>query len=346
VNFFTFLSWLNKMPPKKIPRKVRCLGIESTAHTVGIGIVDEHCSILANEKHMHQTQEGGLIPGELARHHYAHALEILEKALQKSGFGLKEMDAIAFSQGPGMGPALQVGALLARTLALQFNKPLIGINHCIAHVETGKALTKSKDPITVYASGGNTQIIGLENGRYRVFGETLDIGIGNLLDSFGRSLGMGFPAGPKIDELYFQSNQLVELPYSVKGMDLVFSGLLTAAEQQIGKIPTKNLAYSLMHTAFAMLTEVTERALAHTEKKEVLLVGGVAASKALQEMLGKMCSERKARLFVPPREACVDSGLLPAWQGLLEFRAGRRTEIKESVVNQRWRTDQVEADWV
>jgi tRNA A37 threonylcarbamoyltransferase TsaD len=157
---------------------------------------------------------------------------------------------------------------------------------------------------------------------------------------------MGFPAGPKIDELYFQSRNLVELPYSVKGMDLVFSGLLTAAEQKIGKVSQTDLCYSLMHTAFAMLTEVTERALAHTEKKEVLLVGGVAASKALQEMLEKMGKERGAKLFVPPREACVDSGLLPAWQGLIEYQAGRRMKINESVVNQRWRTDQVEVNWI
>ncbi len=323
-----------------------CLGIESTAHTFSVGIVDSNCGILANEKHMHVTESGGLVPSELAEHHYSHAAEVLEKALQKSGKKLEEIDLFSFAQGPGMGPALQVGALVARTLALQYQKPLLGVNHCVSHIEIGKALTNCKDPITVYASGGNTQIIGFENGKYRVFGETLDIGIGNLLDSFGRSLGMGFPAGPKIDELYFQSHHLVELPYSVKGMDLVFSGLLTAAEQKIGKAPEKDLAFSLMHTAFAMLTEVTERALAHTEKKEVLLVGGVAASKALQEMLGKMCNERGANLFVPPREACGDCGLLPAWLGLLEYKSGVRMKIEETAVQQRQRTDQIDVVWL
>ncbi len=327
-------------------KKLLCLAVESSAHTFGIGIVNGHCNILANEKHMHITEKGGLIPAELAEHHYKHAAEVLEKALQKSGKKLEEIDLFSFAQGPGMGPALQVGALVARTLALQYQKPLLGVNHCVSHIEIGKALTNCKDPITVYASGGNTQIIGFENGKYRVFGETLDIGIGNLLDSFGRSLGMGFPAGPKIDELYFQSHHLVELPYSVKGMDLVFSGLLTAAEQKIGTVPEKDLSYSLMHTAFAMLTEVTERALAHTEKKEVLLVGGVAASKALQEMLGKMCQERRAQLFVPPREVCVDNGAQIAWQGLLEFNAGRKQKIGDTAVNQRYRCDQVEVSWI
>lgn len=326
-------------------KKLLCCGIESSAHTFGIGIIDSDCTILANEKHMHITESGGLVPAELAEHHYRHAAEVLENALQKSGIRLGEIDLFSFAQGPGMGPALQVGALVARTLALQYNKPLLGVNHCVAHIEIGKALTKCGDPITVYASGGNTQIIGLESGRYRVFGETLDIGIGNLLDSFGRSIGMGFPAGPKIDELYFQSHELVELPYSVKGMDLVFSGLLTATEQKIGMVPEKDLSFSLMHTAFAMLTEVTERALAHTEKKEVLLVGGVAASKALQEMLGKMCEKRGAKLFTVPAGLATDNGAMIAWQGLLEFSAGRKQKIGDTQVNQRYRTDQAEVNW-
>lgn len=325
-----------------------CLGIESTAHTFGVGIVDSDCNILANERDMHITDSGGLIPRELADHHYRVALSVLEKAFEKSGLKPEEIDVISFAQGPGMGPALRIGALAARTLALQLQKPLLGVNHCIAHIEIGKAKTQCNDPITLYASGGNTQIIGLENGRYRIFGETLDMGVGNLLDSFGRTLGLGFPAGPVIDKLYFEADQgqLIELPYSVKGMDLVFSGLLTAAEQKIGKVPEKQLAFSLMHTAFAMLAEVTERALAHTEKKEVLLVGGVAASKALQEMLGKMCMDRNATVFVPPREAVVDNGAMIAWQGLIQHNAGERQRVEQTVVNQRFRTDHVKTHWL
>jgi len=194
--------------------------------------------------------------------------------------------------------------------------------------------------------GGHTQIIGYENGRYRVYGETLDIGIGNLLDSFGRALGLGFPAGPKIDEMYFEAKGFVELPYSVKGMDLVFSGLQTAAESKIGDVKKEDLCYSLMHTAFAMLTEVSERALAHTEKREILLTGGVAASKALREMLGKMCEERGARLFVPPREVCVDNGAMIAWQGLIERNAGRKMALKDTEILPKQRTDNVKGIWI
>lgn len=327
-------------------KKIVCLGIESTAHTFGVAIVDQNCKILANEKDSVTTEEGGMIPREVANHHFAVAAEVIERALQKSGLSPKDINVIAFSQGPGMGPCLKVGALAARALALAWDKPILGVNHPVGHIEIGKVLTKSKDPIVVYASGANTQIIGYQNGCYRVFGETLDTGIGNVLDSFGRSIGLGFPAGPVLDQWYFEKNNFIEMPYSVKGMDLVFSGLLTYAQQKANKQNQKDVAYSLLHTAFAMLTEVTERALAHTEKKEVLIVGGVAASKGLRQMMQQMCDDRGAKMFVPPFAACVDSGLLPAWQGLVEFRAGRKQKLEETAVNPMFRVDQVDVTWI
>ncbi|MFH1240562.1 MAG: KEOPS complex N(6)-L-threonylcarbamoyladenine synthase Kae1 [Candidatus Diapherotrites archaeon] len=326
-----------------------CLALESTAHTFGVGIVSDKnnkCNILANEKMSVVTETGGLIPRELADHHYENSAKVIHNALEKANLKINEIDLISFSQGPGIGNALKVGAVTARTLALKNKIPILGVNHCIAHIEIGKALTNAKDPITVYASGANTQIIGFENRKYRVYGETLDIGIGNLLDSFGRALGLGFPAGPKIDEMYFKKKNYIELPYSVKGMDLVFSGLQTAAERKIGKVDETDLAYSLMHTAFAMLTEVAERALAHTEKKEILLTGGVAASNALREMMKTMCEERGAELFVPPKSVCVDCGAMIAWQGIIEHKAGRKMEIKDTMILPKQRTDDVEVIWI
>jgi N6-L-threonylcarbamoyladenine synthase len=326
-----------------------CLGIESTAHTFGCAIVSDEggkCNILANEKHSVVTEEGGLIPRELRKHHQEHAVPVLKAALEKAKLGMEDVDLIAFSQGPGIGQALETGAVVARTLALKHGKPLLGVNHCVGHVEIGKTLTGCVDPIVVYVSGANTQIIGYEQGKYRVYGETLDIGIGNLLDAFGRKMGLGFPAGPVLDKMYFESENYVELPYTVKGMDLAFSGLQTAAVLRIGKERKEDLAYSLLHNAFAMVAEVAERALAHTEKKEILLTGGVAASKALREMLEKMCEDRGAKLFVPTFQACLDNGLLPAWLGIVMHKAGNRMNVEESMVDQRQRTDSVKVNWV
>jgi len=324
------------------------LGCESTAHTFGIGIVKGEkgkCDILANERAAFTTEEGGIKPRQAADYHIANSAGVLKGALEKAGVVWKEIDLIAFSQGPGLGPALEVGAAAARALSIAYGKPLLGVNHCVAHVEIGKALTGCADPIVCYVSGANTQIIGYETGRYRVYGETLDIGIGNLLDSFGRALGIGFPAGPKIDEMYFKAKKYVKLPYSVKGMDLVFSGLQTAAEQKIGKTNRTDLAYSLMHNAFAMVTEVTERALAHTEKKELLLTGGVAASKALREMMGKMCEEREAEMLVPPFGVCIDNGAQIGWLGIVMHEAGNRMKVEESGIKPKQRTDDIEVNW-
>ncbi|MCH7902443.1 N(6)-L-threonylcarbamoyladenine synthase Kae1 [archaeon] len=323
-----------------------CLGIEGTAHTAGIGIVDEKANVLANERDAFTTEEGGLIPRELAEHHVEKYPEVLRRAFKVSGLSWKDIDVISYSAGPGMGPALSTGATLARYLSLLHNKPLVAVNHCVAHIEIGKEKTGAKDPLVLYVSGGNSQIIGYESGRYRVYGETLDVGVGNLLDTFGRKMGLGFPAGPVIDKMYFEAKNYIELPYSVKGMDLNFSGLLTQAEQKIGKENKTDLAYSLMHTAFAMLTEVAERALAHTEKKEILLTGGVAASKALQKMVGEMCESRGVKMYVCPIPLALDNGAMIAWTGLIMAKNGRTVSIEKAKTDQRFRTDLETITWL
>ncbi len=361
---------------------MKCLAIESTAHTFGVALVESDlnktnyekatCNILSNEKDSYTTTSGGMIPRELAEHHFRVAPTVLDNALKKANVKLSEIDLVAFSIGPGIGNALRCGAIFARQIALKINKPLIGVNHCVAHIEIGRKLCGAKDPVMLYASGANTQIICYENGYYRVFGETLDTGIGNFLDAFGRELGLGFPAGPSLDKIYFEGTQAkanafagrseatasprnyIELPYTVKGMDLAFSGLLTNATNKIpligkeinGKTLTKeDLVYSALHTAFAMLTEVTERALAHTEKKEVVLGGGVGCSKALQEMVTKMCEERDAKLFVPPNSVMVDNAAMIAWTGILMHVNGVKTNVTSSEILPKQRTDDVKVTW-
>jgi len=343
---------------------MKCLAIESTAHTFGVAIVESDlnktnydkatCNILSNEKDSYTTTCGGMIPRELAEHHFRVAPIVLENALKKANVTLKDIDLVAFSIGPGIGNALRCGAIFSRQIALKINKPLIGVNHCVAHIEIGRKLCGAKDPVMLYASGANTQIICYENGYYRVFGETLDTGIGNFLDAFGRELGLGFPAGPTLDKIYFEGKHYLELPYTVKGMDLAFSGLLTNSTNKIpligkeinGKVLTKeDLVYSSLHTAFAMLTEVTERALAHTEKKEVVLGGGVGCSKALQEMVTKMCQEREAKLFVPPSSVMVDNAAMIAWTGILMHVNGVKTNLSSSEILPKQRTDDVKITW-
>ncbi|MCD6370911.1 MAG: bifunctional N(6)-L-threonylcarbamoyladenine synthase/serine/threonine protein kinase [Thermoplasmata archaeon] len=320
------------------------LGIEGTAHTVGVGIVSDE-RVLANVYHMYKPPQGGIHPREAANHHAEYLPKVLKEALVKADIDIKEVDGIAFSQGPGLGPCLRTVATAARVLSLKLGVPIVGVNHCIAHLEIGRFTTHAEDPVMLYVSGGNTQIISYAGHRYRVFGETLDIGIGNMLDKLAREMGVPFPGGPLIEKMALKGEKYIPLPYSVKGMDVSFSGLYTAAVKKLGKERKEDIAYSVQETAFAMLVEVTERALTHLHKDEVLLAGGVARNKRLREMLKIMTEERGATLHIPPDDLCIDNGAMIAYLGLLMLKHGKAMKIEETSVIQRFRTDYVEIPW-
>lgn len=323
-----------------------CLGIEGTAHTVGVGVVDSECNILANELKMYHPEKGGIHPREAANHHAENIVPLIREAVNKADLSYEDLDLVAFSQGPGLGPCLRTVATAARAFSLSLNIPIVGVNHCVAHLEIGRKTENCKNPVLLYVSGGNTQIIAFSNGKYRVFGETLDIGIGNMLDKFGRDLDLGFPSGAEIENLAKKGEKLLELPYSVKGMDVSFSGMLTAAQNLFHNGQKReDLCYSIQETAFAMLTEVTERAMAHTGIEEVLLGGGVAANKRLRDMLKTMASARGAEFAVPPQKLCIDNGAMIAWMGLIMYEGGVRMDMKDTVVKQKFRTDEVDVKW-
>lgn len=323
-----------------------CLGIEGTAHTFGIGIVSSKGRILANAAKTYMPKQGGIHPREAAQFHAANARSVLDEALKLAGVGLDEIDLIAFSQGPGLGPVLRTAATAARALSVWLDVPIIGVNHCLAHVEIGRMTEKARDPVTLYVSGGNTQVIAFDAGRYRVFGETLDIPVGNCLDVFAREVGIPHPGGPNVERLAREGKRYISLPYVVKGMDLSFSGLMTEAiRKHRAGADLRDLCYSLQETAFAALVEVTERAVAHTEKKELMLTGGVAANSRLREMLRLMAREHASKFYVPPMELCGDQGAMIAWTGLLMYKHGVRQKLNQTQVFQRYRTDEVDVVW-
>jgi N6-L-threonylcarbamoyladenine synthase len=327
------------------------LGIESTAHTLGVAVVDNG-KILANIRDMYTTEKGGIIPVESAKHHENVFSKLYEEALSKSGINEKEINAIAFSQGPGLSPCLLVGLRKAKELSARLNLPVVGVNHCVAHLEIGR-LTGASDPVLLYASGANTQIIAYAAGKYRVFGETLDIGVGNFIDTFARHAGIGFPGGPKIAEFadkYPDKNKLLELPYAIKGMDVSFSGIQTKLKQMLDskKYSMEELSYAMQETVFAMLIEASERALAHTGKKELLLGGGVACNSRLQEMARIMCEERGCKMFVPERQFLVDNAGMIGFLGEIMFNAGIYTkpgDVSKLDINPRERTDDISVLW-
>ena len=322
------------------------LGIESTAHTFGIGVVRKG-KILANVKDSYTTEHGGIIPMDAAKHHRKYSEEVYEKALKEAKIEEKDIDAIAFSIGPGLPPCLIEGMKFAKKLSERLGKPLVPVNHCVAHLEIGR-ITKAKDPVMLYASGANTQIIAYASGKYRVFGETLDIGIGNFIDNFARHSGIGFPGGPKIEKLAAKGKNYVELPYKVKGMDVALSGILTNLQQKLDskKYSLEDLSYSMQETVFAMLVETAERAMAYIGKKELLLGGGVGCNSRLQEMCRIMCRERGAKFFVPEIPLLVDNGAMIAFLGEIEFKSGiRESNLEKIDIMPRQRTDDVEVSW-
>lgn len=324
------------------------LGIEGTAWNLSAAIVNE-TEIIAEVTETYKPETGGIHPREAAQHHAKYAASVIKKLLaeaKEKGVEASDIDGIAFSQGPGLGPCLRTVATAARMLSLSLGVPLIGVNHCIAHIEIGIWRTPAKDPVVLYVSGANSQVISYMGGRYRVFGETLDIGLGNALDKFARGAGLPHPGGPKIEAYAKNAKKYIPLPYVVKGMDLSFSGLSTASSEALKKASLEDVCYSYQETAFAMVVEVAERALAHTGKKEVLLAGGVGANTRLREMLNDMCEARDAKFYVPEKRFMGDNGTMIAYTGLLMYKSGNTLSLEDSRVNPSFRTDDVNVTWI
>src|SRR5512137_2697733 len=320
------------------------LGLEGTAWNLSAALVDEK-KVIAEKSATYIPARGGIHPREASQHHSEHMAKVVGAILSVARERDLKIDGIAFSQGPGLGPCLRTVATAARMLSIKLDVPLLGVNHCVAHIEIGKWQSGAKDPAVIYVSGANSQVLALRKGRYRIFGETLDISIGNAIDKFARSVGLGHPGGPKVEALAKEAKDYISLPYTVKGMDLSFSGLSTAATEAAKKYDLADVCYSLQETAFAMLVEVTERAMAHAEKKEAMLVGGVGANKRLGEMLNIMCQERGAKFFLPPRKFMGDNGSMIAYTGLIMMKSGARTSLAESKVRPGYRTDDVPVTW-
>ncbi len=330
---------------------LKVLGIESTAHTFSASVVTEKDGVVTNAKDVYVPPEGsGIHPAEAAEHHLSVAVRVVREALERKnvrGSDIDDVDAFAYAMGPGLGPCLRVGAVTARTLSLSTGKPLVAVNHAVGHIELGCLLTGAKTPLVLLISGGHTMVVAHSNGVWRVLGETLDLTLGQLLDQMGRYVGFASPCGRKIEEAAARSSRYLKLPYTVKGNDVSFSGVLTAAKKLIdGGASFEDVCYSLQETAFAITAEVTERALAFTDSRELLVVGGVAANRRLSEMLETMAKRHNASVKVVPPQFSGDCGAQIAWTGLLAFRSGEfLPKVADSVVRQSWRLDTVPTPW-
>ena len=321
-----------------------CLGIESTAHTFSCAIINDK-EILADVRKIYRPKKGsGIHPREASRHHINHATNVLSQCFKQSGLTVKDLDLISYAAGPGLGPCLRVGAVVARSLSIHHNIPIYPINHAIGHIELGKMLTGAKDPLILLVSGGHTMILAFVMNHWRIFGETLDITLGQLLDQFGRSLGFASPCGPQIEQLAQKSSTYIPLPYTIHGNDVSFSGLLSATKK-ITPQGREAACFSLQETAFAMICEVVERAIALTAKKEILIVGGVVANKRLVEMFGIISKRYKCKFYAAPPQYAGDCGSQIACTALQQAKNDKGSRIQDTFVRQSWRLDTVKISY-
>ncbi|KAI1005308.1 tRNA N6-adenosine threonylcarbamoyltransferase [Podosphaera aphanis] len=344
------------------------LGLEGSANKLGVGIIfhpgnDKPAQVISNIRHTFISPPGeGFLPKDTAKHHRSWVVKLVKQALAESGLCVNDLDCICYTKGPGMGAPLQSVAIAARTLALLWDKDLVGVNHCVGHIEMGREITGSQNPVVLYVSGGNTQVIAYAEQRYRIFGEALDIAVGNCLDRFARTLEISNDPAPgyNIEQLAKKGKILVDLPYTVKGMDCSFSGILASIEILASELkpdsekrnPTDrdfitaaDLCFSLQETVFAMLVEITERAMAHVGSDQVLIVGGVGCNERLQEMMALMARDRGGNVFATDERFCIDNGIMIAHAGLLAYKTGFKTPLEESTCTQRFRTDEVDISW-
>ena len=356
--------------------KMIALGLEGSANKLGVGLIlhptppkpPSPAVILSNIRHTFSAPPGeGFLPKDTARHHRQHVVTLVLQALKEAHLRVEDIDVICYTKGPGMGAPLQSVALAARMLAVLWDKPIVGVNHCVGHIEMGREITGAENPVVLYVSGGNTQVIAYASQRYRIFGETLDIAVGNCLDRFARTLRISNDPAPgyNIEQMAKTGRILLDLPYAVKGMDCSFSGILASVDilaekwersQKSGgepwadetsgeRVTREDLCFTLQETVFAMLVEITERAMAHVGSSQVLIVGGVGSNERLQEMMGLMAWSRGGSVYATDERFCIDNGIMIAHAGLLAYRWGKVASFEDTTCTQRFRTDEVFVEW-
>ena len=342
---------------------MRVLGIEGTAWCASAALYDAETDSVLIESDPYEPDSGGIHPREAAEHMSEAIPEVVDRVLTaaEAEHGPDAVDAVAFSRGPGLGPCLRIVGTAARSLAGTLDVPLVGVNHMVAHLEIGRHRSGFDNPVCLNASGANAHLLGYHDGRYRVLGETMDAGVGNAIDKFTRHVGWSHPGGPKVEAAAAEfaaaagdgegdgttaDADLLDLPYVVKGMDFSFSGISSAANDAADDgVPVEEICFSLQEHAFAMLTEVSERALSLTGADELVLGGGVAQNDRLREMLAAMCEARGADFHAPEPRFLRDNAGMIAVLGAKMAAAGDTIPIAESAVDPNFRPDQVPVTW-
>jgi N6-L-threonylcarbamoyladenine synthase len=313
------------------------LGVESSCDETGLALYDTKRGLLAHALHsqvaMHE-EYGGVVPELASRDHVKRAIPLLEKILSDSGLSLSAIDAIAYTQGPGLAGALLVGASIANGLALALGKAVLGVHHLEGHL-LSPMLSKNAPEfpfVALLVSGGHTQLMRVDGvGEYTLLGETLDDAAGEAFDKSAKLLGLGYPGGPAISRLAEHGDPSVyALPRPMlhsKNLDFSFSGLKTAVLTLVKNHPGElnendkaNIARSFVEAIVDVLVAKCQTALKDTKLKRLVIAGGVGANAQLREALNAAARKKHFQVFYPELELCTDNGAMIAFAGALRLQ--------------------------
>lgn len=325
-------------------KDVYILGIESSCDETACSIVKNGKEVISNvvatQIDVHQ-KFGGVLPEVASRIHVENISIVIEEALEKANMTMDDIEAIAFTQGPGLIGSLHVGVQAAKTLAWAFQKPLVPTQHIMSHIFANQLVSDLRFPLmALVVSGGHSELVYMKSEKeYEIIGTTQDDAIGEAYDKVARVIGLPYPGGPQIDKLAKEGKAVYTLPTpKTEGIyDLSFSGLKSGVLQFIDRCKRKgetfdhaDLACSFQETALNLIMQKTLLALDNYEVNQLVLAGGVAANSRLREKMQEAMASREEELLIPPLWCCTDNAAMVATSGYYAYRNGARADFSVS----------------
>ncbi|TWI64288.1 N6-L-threonylcarbamoyladenine synthase [Pseudoduganella lurida] len=337
------------------------LGVESSCDETGLALYDTDRGLLSHALHsqvaMHE-EYGGVVPELASRDHIRRAIPLLQQALQDAGIAARDVDAIAYTQGPGLAGALLVGSSIACSLGLALDKPVLGVHHLEGHLLS--PLLASDPPefpfVALLVSGGHTQLMRVDGvGQYELLGETVDDAAGEAFDKSAKLLGLGYPGGPAISRLAeFGDPAAYKLPRPMlhsKDLNFSFSGLKTAVLTVVKKQDAANvceqskadIARGFVDAIVDVLVAKCVAALKQTGLKRLVIAGGVGANSQLRAALNAAAAKKRFRVYYPELEFCTDNGAMIAFAGAQRLQINPQAARREYAFNvrPRWPLDEL-----
>ena len=329
---------------------MRVLGIETSCDETGIAIYDDEKGLLANQLYSQvklHADYGGVVPELASRDHVRKTVPLIQAALKEAGLNSKDIDAVAYTAGPGLVGALLVGATVGRSLAFAWDVPAIPVHHMEGHLLA--PMLEENPPefpfVALLVSGGHTQLISVTGiGKYELLGESIDDAAGEAFDKTAKLLGLDYPGGPMLSKMASQGTEgrfVFPRPMTDRpGLDFSFSGLKTFAANTIrnnddSEQTRADIARAFEDAVVDTLMIKCKRALDQTSFKRLVMAGGVSANRTLRAKLAGMMQKRHGEVFYARPEFCTDNGAMIAYAGMVRLNAGATSDLSVSV-RPRW----------